>query len=132
MSDIATTIASTARIAASAAISGSAGKTIADTSRLATPANLKAAAQKFEAIFVGSMMKSMRSVHLADDVLGSDAQDTFKEMGDENLAQTMAQKMPLGIGTAMEKFLSRNRPDLTDPQPSSATATMNSTKAKVT
>ena len=115
MTDLGTSIASAARSAASAAITGSAGKTMADTSRLATSANLKAAAQKFEAIFVGSMMKSMRSVHLADDILGSDAETTFKEMGDANLAQTMAQKMPLGIGTAMEKFLTQNRPDLVEP-----------------
>lgn len=123
MTESVPSIASAARTAASAAIAGSAGKSIGDTSRLATPANMKAAAQKFEAIFVGSMMKSMRSVHLADDILGSDAQDTFNEMSDENLSQIMAKSMPLGIGTAMERFLTKNRPDLATPAAGEAKAT---------
>ncbi|MFM9827191.1 MAG: rod-binding protein [Sphingomonas sp.] len=83
-----------------------------DTSRLSTRANLEAAGTKFEAVFTHMMLKSMRSVHLADDIFSSQATDTFREMQDQKTAQIMAEHHPLGIGKAMVDFLSKTQPEL--------------------
>lgn len=86
-----------------------------DTSRLATLANLQKAGQQFEAIFVQMMLKSMRSAHLADDIFGSKAGDTFRELQDQKIAQNMAAHQPLGIGKAMSDFLAKSQPSLQAP-----------------
>ena len=80
-----------------------------DTSRLQSRANLEAAGKKFEAVFTGMMVKSMRSTHLAEDSLfGSKGLDTFKEMQDTQFAANMAEHAPLGIGKAMTDFLGKS------------------------
>jgi flagellar protein FlgJ len=78
-----------------------------DTKRLATRENLEAAGDKFEAIFTGMMLKSMRQAKLADDLFDSKALDTFREMQDQKISQSMAANAPLGIGKAMVDFLAR-------------------------
>ena len=86
-----------------------------DTSRLKSADNLKKAGEKFEAVFTGMMLKSMRQAKLADPLFDSKAIDTFSEMQDARVAQTMAETTPLGIGKAMTEFLSRSQPDLNQP-----------------
>ena len=78
-----------------------------DTSRVASRANLEAAGRQFEAVFTQMMLKSMRQPHLAEDLFASKARDTFRDMQDQKLAQTMAETAPLGIGKAMVAFLSK-------------------------
>lgn len=78
-----------------------------DTRRLASKGNLDAAGKQFEAVFTAMMVKSMRSTHLADDLFGSKAADTFKDMQTTQLAGAMAEHAPLGIGKAMTTFLSK-------------------------
>ena len=80
-----------------------------DTTRLASSGNLKAAGEKFEAVFTGMMLKSMRQAKLADPLFDSKAIDTFTEMQDARAAQVMAQHQPLGIGKAMTEFLGRSQ-----------------------
>ncbi len=80
-----------------------------DTSRLASRANLEKAGKQFEAVFTQMMLKSMRAPHLAEDLFGSKAQDTFREMQDQKLSETMATAKPLGIGKAMVDFLARSQ-----------------------
>lgn len=80
-----------------------------DTSRLASSANLKAAGEKFEAVFTGMMLKSMRHAKLAEPLFDSKAIDTFTEMQDGKVAQAMAAHQPLGIGKAMTEFLARSQ-----------------------
>src|SRR3546814_1553353 len=80
-------------------------KVSADTKRLATRDNLDAAGDKFEAIFTGMMLKSMRAAKLADDLFDSKALDTFRDMQDQKVAETMAAHAPIGIGKAMVDFL---------------------------
>ncbi len=89
--------------------------TAGDTSRLASAGNLEAAGQKFEAVFTGMMLKSMRQAKLADPLFDSKAIDTFRDMQDEKLAQAMAQAQPMGIGKAMTEFLARSQADLQTP-----------------
>jgi flagellar protein FlgJ len=78
-----------------------------DTSRLGSRANLEKAGKQFEAVFVGMMMKSMRQAHLASDLFESKGLDTFREMQDQKVAQSMADTAPLGIGKAMVDFLAK-------------------------
>ena len=85
-----------------------------DSSRLKTADNLKKAGQQFEAVFIGMMLKSMRQAKLADPLFDSKALDTFTEMQDARVAQTMAEATPLGIGKAMTAFLAKKQSDLND------------------
>jgi flagellar protein FlgJ len=111
----ATSAAATSALSSSATTAG----VVSDTSRLQTPENLKAAGDKFEAIFTGMMLKSMRATHLAEDIFGSKAQDTFRDMQDTNLAKTMATHAPIGIGKAMTEYLAKAQANLnpTSPEP---------------
>ncbi|MEI9927807.1 MAG: rod-binding protein [Sphingomonas sp.] len=84
-----------------------AGGVSTDTSRLASKKNLEAAGQKFEAIFVGMMLKSMRQAKLGDGLFDSKAEEQFRDMQDQQLASTMAAHAPIGIGKAMVDFLSK-------------------------
>jgi flagellar protein FlgJ len=78
-----------------------------DTSRLGSRANLEKAGKQFESVFVGMMLKSMRQAHLASELFESKGLDTFREMQDQKVAQSMADTAPLGIGKAMVDFLSK-------------------------
>ena len=80
-----------------------------DTSRLATKDNLDAAGKKFESIFVGMMLKSMRGAKLSDGLFESKALDQFRDMQDQQLAQNMAAHAPIGIGKAMTEFLAKSQ-----------------------
>lgn len=86
---------------------GASGGVSTDTSRLASKENLEAAGKRFEAIFVGMMVKSMRQTRLADGLFESKALDQFREMQDDQLAKAMAEHKPIGIGKAMTEFLGR-------------------------
>ena len=86
-----------------------------DRSRLKSNDNLAKAGQKFEAIFTGMMLKSMRQAKLSDSLFESKALDTFTEMQDGEVAKAMASHTPLGIGKAMTDFLSKSQPDLNQP-----------------
>lgn len=58
---------------------------------------LRAAAEAFEAVFMRQVIGSMRQARLADDMLGSQATDQFREMSDARLADSMAQQESFGI-----------------------------------
>ena len=94
---------------------GASGAT--DSTRLKSDANLKAAGEKFEAVFTGMMLKSMREAKLADPLFDSKAIDTFSEMGDAQVAKSMAEHTPLGIGKAMTDFLSAKQDNLNPAAP---------------
>lgn len=60
-------------------------------------AQLKQAAEAFEAVFARQMIGAMRQAKLGDDLLGSAASDQFRDMADARLADTMAEKGSFGI-----------------------------------
>ena len=91
-----------------------------DTSRLKSKDNLKAAGQKFEAVFDGMMLKAMRQTKLADPLFDSKAIDTFTDMSDQRVAQSMAEHQPIGIGRAMTEFLAKSQSDLNPGAPKPA------------
>jgi flagellar protein FlgJ len=67
---------------------------------------LKAAAKQFEAIFTRQMLKSMRDAKLSeDDLFGSDATDTFREMQHGQLADELANKGAIGIADLLVRQL---------------------------
>ena len=69
---------------------------------------LKSAAQKFEAVFLRELIGSMRKAKLADDVLGSNATDSFRELGDAKTADSMAALGQFGISNLIERQFARS------------------------
>ena len=65
------------------------------------PKDLRAAAEQFEAMFIHQLLKQARSAKLADDILGSEAGDTYTEMLDQERAKQLSAKMNLGIADAL-------------------------------
>lgn len=96
------------------AIPAISGQTGLDTglARAATRQNLDKAAQQFESVFTGMMLKSMRQAKLADPLIDSKAMDTFRDMSDQKVVQNMAEHHPIGIGQAMSKFLAQAQPEM--------------------
>ncbi|MEP9404069.1 rod-binding protein [Sphingomonas silueang] len=92
----------------------------ADTSRLGSDKNLKAAGERFEAVFTGMMLKSMRKTKLAETLFESKAADQFRDMWDQKVAEGMAVSTPLGIGKAMTDFLGKAAATSTQAAPHSA------------
>lgn len=92
-----------------------------DNSRLTSRANLKKAGQQFESVFIGMTLKSMRQANLGDGLFDSKNSETFRDMQDKQVAESMAAHQPIGIGKAMTDFLAKSQASL---QPTgSATAT---------
>ena len=60
-------------------------------------AQLRNAAQAFEAVFLRQMIGSMRQARLAEDMLGNDAAEQFRDMADARLADTMSERGSFGI-----------------------------------
>jgi flagellar protein FlgJ len=65
------------------------------------PTDLQAAAEQFEALFIHQLLKQARSAKLADDILGSEAGDTYTEMLDQERAKQLSAQMNLGIAEAL-------------------------------
>ena len=65
------------------------------------PADLQAVAEQFEALFIQQLLKQARSAKLADDILGSEASDTYTEMLDKERAKQLSAQMDLGIAEAL-------------------------------
>ena len=69
-------------------------------------ADLQAAAEQFEALFIHQLLKQARSAKLAEDILGSEAADTYTEMLDQERAKQLSAQMDLGIAEALVKQFS--------------------------
>lgn len=71
-------------------------------------AELRKAAEAFEAVILRQMLASMRQTKLGDDIFGSSATDTFREMGDARMADSIAAMRQFGIADMVEQqFRSR-------------------------
>jgi flagellar protein FlgJ len=62
-----------------------------------SPSALKAAAARFEGLFMREMLKSMRAAKLNDGLLDNDADQNWADLRDQIFADTLAQKSPIGI-----------------------------------
>jgi flagellar protein FlgJ len=67
---------------------------------------LQGAAQQFEAMFIGMLMKSMRDATPQDGLFDSDQTKLYQSMLDQQMAQAMA-KRGIGLGAMMVKQLSK-------------------------
>jgi peptidoglycan hydrolase FlgJ len=84
------------------------GKTGAAPAAKSDPA-LRAAAEKFEAVFLREMIGSMRKAKLGDDLFGSSATDNFRDMADADTASRMAKLGAFGIAALVERQLGGKR-----------------------
>jgi peptidoglycan hydrolase FlgJ len=70
---------------------------------------LRAAAEKFEAVFLREMLGSMRKAKLGDELFGSSATDHFREMADADTANRMAKLGAFGIAALVQRQLEGKR-----------------------
>ena len=68
-------------------------------------ADLREAAEQFEAIFLNEFIKQARKAKLAEDIFGSSAQDTYTEMLDRELASNLSGRVDLGVAEALVRQL---------------------------
>jgi flagellar protein FlgJ len=68
---------------------------------LETREQLEKVAEKFEALFVKTILSSARSAQLSDPLLNNEGQKTFNQMLDTEYAGALAQRESLGIADAL-------------------------------
>ncbi len=66
------------------------------------PSDLKQASQAFEAIFLRQMLAAARSSSMGDDLMGSQASDTFRQMRDDAFADIASRQGSLGLAAMIE------------------------------
>jgi len=74
-------------------------------------ADLHEAAEQFEAIFLNEFIKQARKAKLAEDIFGSEAQDTYQDMMDRELSSQLAGRVNLGIAEALVRQLGQGKSD---------------------
>ena len=74
-------------------------------------ASLREAAEQFEAIFLNEFIKQARKAKLAEDIFGSEAQDTYQDMMDRELSTQLAGRVNLGIAEARVRQLGQGKSD---------------------
>ena len=67
------------------------------------PSELGAAVQKFEAFFIQSMLKSMRSASLSSGLLDSDKSDFYRDWHDQQLASDLASKETFAVAKLLRR-----------------------------
>jgi flagellar protein FlgJ len=84
----------------------------ASTPQTADRAQLRKAAQGFEAIFVRQMLSAARAASLGGDdaLFGGQAQETFAAMRDERFAEIAAKTGAFGLAKQLETQLARLLP----------------------
>lgn len=71
------------------------------------------AAQKFEAFFIQSMLKSMRSASLSSGLLDSDKSDFYRDWHDQQLATDLASKETFAIAKLLQRQFTGQSVDAT-------------------
>lgn len=70
-------------------------------------ADLRRAAEGFEELFLGLFLKSARAGSLGEDIMGSSAVDSTRDLFDAEIARASASHSRLGIANAVERQFSR-------------------------
>ena len=89
---------------------GTAASTAAPAGANPREAELRKAAEAFEAVFLRQVIGSMRQAKLADDVFGSAATEQFRGIADGKLADNMASQGSFGIAEMLLQQFSRSHP----------------------
>lgn len=66
---------------------------------------LRKAAVAFEAVMLRQLIGEMRKGALADDIFGSSANSTYRELADARTADALAQRGAIGIAALIERQL---------------------------
>jgi flagellar protein FlgJ len=74
------------------------------------PGAVRQVARQFEALFLREVLSNVRAGALAPDVLGSDQLDTYQEMFDAQLADSMTRGGGIGLARLLEQQLSGKAP----------------------
>ncbi len=69
-------------------------------------ADLKKAAAEFESIFISQMLKQARTAKLSEGLFGSNAEDTFNAMLDQEYSQILSKRHNFGIAESLVRQLS--------------------------
>ena len=68
-------------------------------------ADLREAAEQFEAIFLNEFIKQARKAKLAEDLFASAAKSTYQDMLDQELSKNLSGRVDLGIADALVRQL---------------------------
>lgn len=69
--------------------------------------DLRRAAEGFEELFLGLFLKSARAGSLGEDIMGSSAVDSTRDLFDAEIARASAGRTGFGIADAVERQFSR-------------------------
>jgi flagellar protein FlgJ len=72
------------------------------------PQALKEAAQQFESLFTGMVLKSMREANFGDSLFGSDQEDMYQGMYDDQIASEISKGRGLGLADRLVQQLARS------------------------
>lgn len=72
-------------------------------------------AKKFEALLLFTMMKSMRSSLTEDTLTGSDQENTYREMMDREIAESIAKAGGLGLQSMLQNQLTTSMSETSEP-----------------
>lgn len=72
-----------------------------------SPQALREAARQFESLFTSMVLKSMRAASFKDPIFGSDQQDLYQEMYDDQVAAEMSKGKGLGLADMLVQQLRR-------------------------
>lgn len=70
-----------------------------------SPQALRAAAQQFESLFTGMVLKSMRQANFGDSLMGSDQEDMYQDMYDDQIAAEISKGHGLGLADRLVQQL---------------------------
>ena len=70
--------------------------------------DLREVAEQFEAIFINQILKQSRETKLAEDLLGSSATTTYKQLLDRETSENIAKHVNVGIADALVRQFSRD------------------------
>jgi peptidoglycan hydrolase FlgJ len=73
-----------------------------------SPQALKEAAQQFESLFTGMVLKSMREANFGDSLFGSDQEDMYQDMYDDQIASEISKGRGLGLADRLVQQLRRS------------------------
>jgi peptidoglycan hydrolase FlgJ len=72
-----------------------------------SPQALREAAKQFESLFVSMVLKSMQQANFKDPLFGSDQQDLYQDMYDDQMAAVMSRGKGLGLADMLVQQLRR-------------------------
>ena len=79
------------------------------SARQQTPDATRETAEQFEALFIQTMLKSMRQATPGDPLLGSDQADMYRDMMDQQLAIDLSKRGGIGLADIIERQLNPSR-----------------------